>query len=198
MRIFSIALLIIILYLKAIVSSSWVWAGDVNVSAFIGENEFTLFGFSSPKAQVFLEGIGIYDASYADSEGYFEFKNRFSLSSNREVCLSAKDQLGRLTIPICLPPFPKEKQVIIGPVILPPTISSDKNTYFVDDSVVISGQTIPNTDVDFSFFTTDLGLRWGVNKKVYATSLPLLKARSDSKGNFNLALSASEAETFRI
>ena len=198
MRIFSILLFIIVLYLKALGSPSLVFAGDVRVAAFIGENEFTLFGYSSPKAKVHLEGVGIYDTSYTDNKGYFEFKNRFSPLSKREVCLSAKDQLGRLSLPVCLPPFPKEKQVVIGPVILAPTISSDKDTYFVDDSVIISGQTMPNTDVDFSFFTNDLGLSRGLSRKVYASSLPILKTKSDSQGNFNLALSASEAENFRI
>lgn len=208
MRIIFTSLLIIVLYLKAFAFSSPVQAGTVSISAYVGENEFTLFGYSSARAQVNLEGVGIYDSVAALNNGYFEFKNRFSALSKREVCLSAKDQLGRLSLPVCLPPFPKEKQVVIGPVILAPTISADKDTYFVDDRVIISGQTIPNTDVNFSFFTNDLGraptlsevlgLSWGLNKKVYASSLPILRVRSDSQGNFNLALSASEAENFRI
>lgn len=197
-KFFSVFFLIIVLYLKTFVSPSPAFASYVQVAARVGQNEFTLFGYSSPKAKVHLEGVGIYDTSVSDSKGYFKFKNRFSPLSKREVCLSAKDQVGRLTFPICIPLFPKEKDITIGPIILPPTISTDKNTYFVDDSVVISGQTIPDTDVDFSFFTNDLGLNLGLNKKVYATSLPLLKTRSDSYGNFNLSVSASEAETFRI
>ena len=42
----------------------------------------------------------------------------------REACLTAKDQLGRMSSPVCLPPFPVNYNVSIGQVIMPPTVFS--------------------------------------------------------------------------
>jgi len=50
----------------------------VTVRATVGEYYFTLFGYSSPGALISLNGQGISDETYADTTGYFEFKNRFS------------------------------------------------------------------------------------------------------------------------
>lgn len=129
---------------------------DINVSAFVGDHYFTLYGYSSPMAQVTFDGLGIYDQTTADNKGYFEFKNRFSPLSPREACLTAKDQLGRLTAPVCLPPFPTSYDANIGPVIMPPTVSLNSSptggNYYVGDEIVLSGQTVPNTAVDFSVY----------------------------------------------
>jgi hypothetical protein len=134
-------------------ASSQSYSTSVDVS--IGEYRFNLFGYSSPDALITFSGMGIADQTYADSGGYFEFKNRFSPFSPREACLTTQDQLGRLTTPVCLPPFPTKYDVSIGPVIMPPTLSLDKNDYWVGDEVVVAGQTIPNTDVNLSLFTKD-------------------------------------------
>jgi len=96
--------------------------GVVN-TAFIGEHRFSLFGYTSPRALVTFEGMGIFDQTTADDSGYFQFDNRFSPTSSREACLSSKDQFGRLSSPACLPPFPVNYNVSIGPVIMPPTVS---------------------------------------------------------------------------
>ena len=66
--------------------------------------------------------------------------------------MTAKDQLGRMSSPVCLPPFPVNYNVSIGPVIMPPTVSLDKKDYFMGDGVILSGQAVPNTDVKLSMF----------------------------------------------
>jgi len=132
-------------------------AADVENSVSIGEFRFSLFGYTSPLAQVTFEGLGIFDQTTADDKGYFQFNNRFSPFSSREACLSSKDQFGRLSSPLCLPPFPVNYNVSIGPVIMPPTVSLDKKDYFMGDEVVLSGQAVPNTDVKLSVFTKQQG-----------------------------------------
>lgn len=126
---------------------------SISVDAFIGEFRFSLFGYTSPKALVSLEGLGIYDQTYADTNGYFEFHNRFSPQSPREACLTSQDQLGRITAPTCLPPFPTKYNTRIGPVLLPPTLSLDKENYWVDDEVKLTGQTTPNSKINLAVFT---------------------------------------------
>jgi hypothetical protein len=168
---------------------------ETTISAFIGEYRFTLFGYTSPKALVTFQGLGIFDQTYADETGYFEFKNRFSPFSPREACLTAQDQLGRLTNPVCLPPFPVNYNVTIGPVLMPPTLSLDKSDYWVGDEVILSGQTIPETSVFLSIFTDE---NKSLISQVYAFSLPKLETKTDKSGNFSIALPSSSAKKFRL
>ncbi len=163
----------------------------------IGDYRFTLFGYTSPFAVVTFNGQGIHDETIADSTGYFEMANRFSPFSPREACLSSKDQLGRISSPVCLPPFPTKYTVSIGPVIIPPTLSLNREVYYIDDQVVLSGQTVPNSEIDLSVFTKE-GPSLSVIKPVEAFSFPALAAKSDSKGNFSLSLPSSSAQSFRI
>ncbi|MEK7633880.1 MAG: hypothetical protein AAB437_03485 [Patescibacteria group bacterium] len=188
-------------------------SSNIENSVSIGEFKFSLFGYTSPKAQVTFEGMGIFDQTTADDKGYFQFENRFSPFSSREACLSSKDQFGRLSSPVCLPPFPVNYNVSIGPVIMPPTISLDKQDYFMGDQVILSGQAVPNTEVSLAIFTQDgsrkLGMETGISLPnlfsifsfagpVEAFTFPELTAKSDDKGNFSINLPSSSPEKFRL
>jgi len=168
-------------------------------SLFIGDFRFTLFGYTSPSALVNLVGQGIADETYADTTGYFEFSNRFLPLSPHEACLSARDQFGRTSAPTCLPPFPTQNDVVIGPVIIPPTMSLDKPNYYIGDEVKLTGQSLPEAEISLSMFTRPssiLGL--SPIKTVEAFSLPKLNTQSDDKGNFSLSLPSEQAQNYRI
>jgi len=173
-------------------------------SAYIGDFRFGLFGYTSPFALVTFEGMGIFDQTTANDVGFFAFNNRFSPFSKREACLTAKDQLGRLSSPVCLPPFPVNYNVSIGPVIMPPTVSLDKTDYFMGDQVMLSGQAVPNTDVKLSVFGQDKDSRGlltdfhGLVRPVEAFTFPELTAKSDDKGNFSIILPSSTPNMFRL
>lgn len=172
--------------------------GIIN-SAYIGEFRFNLFGYTSPFALVTFEGMGIFDQTTANDIGYFSFNNRFSPFSKREACLTAIDQLGRLSAPVCLPPFPVDYNVSIGPVIMPPTVSLDKKDYFMGDQVMLSGQAVPNTDVKLSVFgDTGKTSKLALIKPVEAFTFPQLTAKSDDKGNFSINLPSSTPNKFRL
>lgn len=179
---------------------------SVSVDAFIGEFRFSLFGYTSPKAMVTLDGLGIYDRTYADTTGYFEFHNRFSPQSPREACLTSQDQLGRITAPTCLPPFPTKYNTRIGPVLIPPTLSLDKENYWVDDEVKLTGQTTPNSKINLSMFTgqsvsTSFYQFLSVSDlipQVEAFSFAPLETTADNKGNFSISLPSSRPESFRL
>ena len=195
------------LYLSQFISNNIAGAKttsyETTVSAFIGDYRFTLYGYTSPKALVTFQGLGIFDQTYADETGYFEFKNRFSPFSPREACLTAQDQLGRLTNPVCLPPFPVNYNVIIGPVLMPPTLSLNKSDYWVGDEVILSGQSIPDSNISLSTFTEEKNSLISqiinkINPQVYAFSLPKLETKTDKSGNFSIALPSSSAKKFRL
>ncbi len=174
----------------------------VTVAAKVGEYYFTLFGYTSPLAVVTMEGLAKEEQIIADNQGYFEFRDHPSPLTPKEVCLSAKDQLGRISAPLCLPSFPIDANVVIGPVIMPPTVSlnnSPGGVYFTGDETILSGQTLPETEVDLSVFidTTSNPLAW-VIKPVEALSFPQLTTRSDNKGNFSLSLPSSRPDFFHL
>ncbi len=184
---------------------------SAQVSASIGEYHFTLYGYTSPSALVTIQGMGIFDQTYANTKGYFEFENRFSPFAPREACLTSRDQFGRTTAPNCIPPFPTQYDVRIGPVLMPPTISSDTENYYQGDEVKLSGQTIPNTEVNFSTFIDEKksfarylsSIIYDLSsiihpKPVEALTFPGLGTRSDKQGNFSLSLPSSRPDFFRI
>ncbi len=190
-----IIVITLILSTPAVVAAPQSFSLQSTVSASIGEYRFFLYGFTSAYAVVSLEGIGLFDQTTSDKDGYFAFANRFSPFSAREACLSSRDQFGRTSNLTCLPPFPIKYDVDIGPVILPPTVSLNKQNYYVGDEVVLSGQTIPNTDVDLSFFIEE---NRSLFQGVRAASIPELQTKSDKKGNFSISLPSSTADRFRL
>lgn len=171
---------------------------SITNSLFIGEFRFTLFGYTSPGALVNLVGQGIADETYADTTGYFEFTNRFLPLSPHEACLSSRDQFGRTSAPTCLPPFPTQSNVVIGPVVIPPTISLDKPNYYIGDEVILTGQTLPDANIDLSMFTKHQSFLSSIIRPVEAFSLPKLETKSDDKGNFSLSLPSEQAQNYRI
>jgi hypothetical protein len=176
----------------------------IEVSAMIGEHRFTLFGYTSPYALVTFSGIGIFDQTYADKNGYFVFENRFSPFSPREACLIAQDQFGRLSKEVCLPPFPTNYNTTIGPVILPPTLSLNKNDYWLGDEIILTGQSIPNTTIKLSIFYDEqkfISFLAGLStlfSKVEAFDLPQLETKTDKNGNFSIALPSSTANKYKL
>jgi len=184
----------------------------VKVTAWVGEYRFSLFGYTSPGALVSLEGMSIFDQTYAGDDGFFMFENRFSPFSPKEVCLTAIDQFGRVSTPTCLPPFPTKYNVTIGPIILPPTISlniPNESAYYVGDEAILTGQTIPNSTIHLLVFTDttqspliskiyNLKSKISLIKQAEAFSLPQLQAVSDNKGNFSISLPSASAKTYRL
>ena len=198
--------------------------------SFGGEGQFSIFGYSSPQALVNLDAIGSHDDVRANQDGYFVFSNRPSPLFPQESCLTAQDQLGRISTPICLPPFPTNYNISIGPIILPPTASFNNpatgGDYYIGDEVILSGQTIPNTDVDLSMFTKEKNSskiatlphgyiakkipdlskqfnnvtmkQFSLIRSVEAFSFPELMTKSDTRGNYSIALPSSSSKTYRL
>lgn len=172
---------------------------NVKVTATIGDSHLNLYGYTSPQALVTLEGMGILDHSYADNEGYFQFSTLFSSKSSREACLSSKDQFGRLSSPVCLPPFPAGNDVEVGPVIMPPTVSLNSQNYYMGDQVILSGQAVPNTEVSLSMFgDNEKTSNFALIRPVEAFTFPELKVKSDNKGNFSINLPSTNPKKFRL
>ncbi|MFH1827088.1 MAG: hypothetical protein ABH812_01480 [bacterium] len=182
--------------LSPTVSSSEMFENSLKMSVFIGTGSFSLFGYAPSNSSVTLSGIGILSETFADKNGYFEFKDQLSpIIPGYETCLSAKDNLGRTTNPVCIPPIPVNKYTEIGPILLPPTISLNKTDHFTGDDITFSGQSVPNSEVNLSMF---------VDKRItlipvsHAYSIPEIIAQTDDKGNYAITLSSTRNENYRV
>lgn len=177
----------------------------VSVSALIGFRGFqetrslTIFGYTSPKALVVLENELSPQSTTAQIDGYYEIKDAIIPLHQREACISAYDSFGRLTTPICIPlsDYSIDKDDRIGPVVLSPTISSDKGNYFIGDDSVISGQTIPNSKVYISIYQ-DTKTKLSLIPNTYAFSIPEIETLSDKDGNYSVSFPTNHASNYRV
>jgi len=124
---------------------------QITVSAAIGESHLTLFGYTSPNALVQLEGQRVSEQVIADQNGYFFFDRIFLPKPNPlypELCLTSVDTQSRISFPTCLPSLPTEPlNIIIGPVLLSPTLILSKGNFLPKEQIVAKGLTIPNSEV---------------------------------------------------
>lgn len=160
-------------------------SAETVVSATVGISRFTLTGYTSPWADVYFEGRGIFAHTTANAVGFFIFSNRFSPLVPNEACLRAVDTFNRITTPVCLPPFPTKKDVHIGPIVLPPTMSSNQEIFTVDDYGILEGKGVPESTVSID---------------VYADSTvnPLkLDTTTDTDGDFSITLPTEHENTLR-
>lgn len=161
-------------------------APDVTVGAFIGQFRFTITGYTSPFATVKIEGQGIYAETIADAHGWFSFEDQFSPLSPREACLTAIDTDGRVSSPLCLPPFSVQKNVVIGPIILPPTVSLTEPAIAVDEYGGITGKGVPYSTVDIDLYPQN---------KADKVSLSI---GTDENGDYSLTVPTEHENTMRV
>lgn len=158
----------------------------VMISAFIGNARYTITGYTSPFALVKLEGQGIYNETQADKNGKFTFQSGFSPLTPREVCITAVDTDGRITQPLCLPAFPIKKNIAIGPLILPPTLSINQPEFLIHDDGIMNGLSAPGSLVDIN-----------IAHNTYDKNLTI-RTQADLDGEYSVTLPTSHKDTVRI
>lgn len=186
-----------------------VQAVEIQVSTIVpggigGTNKFILSGYSSPHALISMTNAGSNYQTTANDKGFFEFNNRSLPISAKETCLTAQDQFGRVSTPTCIPSLPNKYNPVIGPVLLPSTLSFDKKNYSIGDRIILSGQTIPNSEIDISLFNDrkksfiNYILSLFNPQLNHAVNFPSYQVKSDQKGNFSATLPSSQISTYRL
>jgi len=136
----------------------------VTVTATVGEPKLSIFGYTSPYANVRLEGIGVAKDTLAGENGYFEFNRVFLPSPTLrwvsgfkqalaypELYLQAIDTDQRTSSPLTLPPLPTGPyEITVGPILLAPTITLQKGKFQPNEQVIANGQTIPDSQMTIS------------------------------------------------
>lgn len=170
---------------------------SLTISATIGEGISKLYGYTSPQASVSLiTSPNVVEKTQSDSTGYFEFNNFYISAQALEMCLEAVDRNLRTTNPVCIPsPSQSDSNASIGPVILPPSLSINNGSFMVNQTVAATGESIPNTEVNISFFSED---KPALVPKTYAFALPVYTVETDEKGYYSLNLPSSSSNAFRV
>lgn len=164
----------------------------------IGEQfTVTIFGFTSPKSIVQLYNPSVFAETNSDEKGYFSFSNQSLPVNSPEVCLETKDNFGRSSSPVCIPPIPTSYEANIGPVIISPTLSSNKSIIYVGDEVQISGQSIPNSQIEISTYTDEETDKLALFPQVYAKTNPRTIVSTDAQGNFSTRIPTTDKMTVK-
>ena len=173
-------------------------SSSVSVSASIGENEVSIFGYTSPNSRVELTGINIYSLDYSDDTGYFELNSLVLPRNSSELCLQSRDDSGRSSSLVCTPPPPLTNyHTDIGPIILPPTVSLEQDNINPNSTVISSGQSIPKSTVTVYFYKVDDSAQ-SFPRTVEAYSLPKIETTTDENGNYNINLPTAYSSNYRL
>ena len=171
----------------------------VTVSATIGKLQaYSLFGYTSAYATVRLDGIALYKETKARQDGYFEFVNFLAPANLSEFCLSAVDTEGLATPHLCVP-VPTQRVGSMGPYLLAPSIQLSSGSSSVNESVLISGKTIPNTNVSLELFTEEASpLTFIKPSFAKATEGEARKIQAANDGGYSYAYSSPSQATYRV
>lgn len=170
----------------------------ISVSASIGENQVTITGYSSPTSLIELSNSKIYLTVISDSTGYFIFDRATLPKDPGEFCLSAIDNSSRRSSPVCLPPPPPTNyQTNIGPILLSPTITINNDQITPYDTVVASGQSLPNSEITIHLYQVNNQAKV-FPKPAAAFGLPEFSVKSDEFGNYNLSLPTVYSSHYRL
>ena len=171
---------------------------QVSISASIGENRVTIFGYTSPYSRVELSSPRVFAVTYSDATGYWLFDKVLLPKNPLDLCLNSTDENSRYTAPVCIPaPPPTNYHTDTGPILLPPTISLDRDQINPYDTVITSGQSIPNSQVYLHFYKVNDSAT-SFPKSIFAYSLPPLLAITDSQGNFSVNLPTAYNSDYRL
>lgn len=204
----------------------------VTITATVGESKLTLYGYTSPWAKVLLEGIGVGRETKADETGYFLFDRVFLPDPTSkwisplktdlaypELYLISVDTQAHASSPVQLPQIPLGNyEIVVGPVLMSPTLVLEKGQYLPNEQIVASGQTIPKTQVSI-FLANNIKEEKGWFKRVeqwflkaltlnpsiyiippqtFAYKIPNYQVLSNEKGEFQFNLPKGTPASWHI
>jgi hypothetical protein len=171
---------------------------SVQVTASIGQNRVTIDGYTSPGSKVELSSSRVFSITFSQSDGYFIFDRIILPKDPSDLCLTSQDDNSRRSFPVCIPaPPPQNYQTDIGPILLSPTLSLDSDTVRPNQSVVASGQSIPNSTININFFQINQNAAV-FPKAAQAFSLPTFSTTTDDLGNYSLNLPTAYSSNYRL
>jgi hypothetical protein len=191
-------LILLLYFLPKPVSAALDTPSSVTVSGFIGQYQITIYGFTTPKSRVELNSPRVFDVTYSNETGFFEFDKSILPSNPSDLCLSSIDNHSRRSSPICIPPPPGNNfHTKIGPILLPPTITIDADSIKPHSTSIASGQSIPDSQINIYLYQENSKAPI-FPKQAMAYSLPQLTVKSDSLGNYSFSLPTAHSNNYRL
>jgi hypothetical protein len=172
----------------------------VTVAARVGAYAINLLdGWTSPFAEVNLSSQGVVRKTLADENGYFAFYFVPITDNLSELCLVAQDVNQLPSFPVCLPPPPKNTDIQIRDVLLPPTLSLETGKIIAGETTKASGMAFPGAQIDVHLFTENDFSFWArIVKPLLAFSLPKYTLKANDNGYFEFSLPTSNPSKSRL
>ncbi|MBP8591636.1 carboxypeptidase regulatory-like domain-containing protein [Candidatus Shapirobacteria bacterium] len=175
---------------------------EVAISALVGQGIFTIEGYSSPNALVFLtnsQGNLSLQTTKTDNNGYFVFKNVLLPANPGELWFQARDQKGNFTTPLAIPQPPMETEKIKD-ILLPPTFSQTKGQIIAGENAFLWGYGLPNAAVEIYLFKTPAKKWWQIFTGQPALAFEPLKIeiKTDQSGYFEINLPNAARGRYQI
>ena len=175
---------------------------EVALSALVGQGIFTIEGYSSPGATIFLtssQGNLSLQTVKADKNGYFIFKNVLLPANPGELWFQARDQKGNFTTPLAIaqPPRGVEK---IKDVFLPPTFSQTKGQIITGENAFLWGYSLPNATAEIYLFKTPTKKWWQafIGRPALAFEPLKIEIKTDQNGYFEVNLPNTARGRYQI
>lgn len=194
-------------------------SASVKVSGFVGGYLFDIEGLTSPWARVEFSSTqgNINLETIADSEGVFRFYNALIARETGDLCFTSIDVKQRASSPLCFsPPAARTKTTIRG-IVLPPTLSLEKELFRQGETSGAEGMTTPNSPVRTFLFEDENTSIWQfidatlpgmiqgkkllkirAIKPAWAREGPPLIITSDEKGEFVFNLPTYKSTVWKL
>jgi hypothetical protein len=166
------------------------------------QNALIIYGYGPKQAEVTLKGFGVSEKTISDDSGLFIFGGIYSLTPKYpELCVQAVDNEKRVTQSSCIPALPDDSLIPleVGPILLSPTISVSDNKVEEGQEVILSGKTIPSSNVNVFLAKKENNFnRLSFVKETYAYTLPELTIKANSDGEYNITLPTTDSAEYTI
>lgn len=170
-------------------------------------NELIIYGYGPANSSFYLMGIAVYEVTKSDDKGYFVFNRLMfptilSYASDLlfpELCIQAVDENNLVTQPSCIPAMPLNMSVQeVGPILVSPTLTIDKNIFYQDEFIQSMGKTIPNSKVFVTIIRQEKSFIPKIISQVSAYSIPHYEVTSDAEGNYSFNLPSNTLDNWKI
>jgi len=127
---------------------------STTVSAKVGGYLFDIEGLTSPWARVefFSSQDNVRLTTIADDQGVFHFVNALMPLVTGDFCFLATDIDQVTNAPLCFPPPSPSTKTSIRGIILPPSLSLEKDLFKQGETVAAFGRTVPSSEIKTYFF----------------------------------------------
>ena len=173
---------------------------DIYLTTTVGKPSLSIYGYGPSNVEVSLNGIGVSAKVTSEKNGYFRFDRIYTNTYfYPELCIQAKDNENRVTQPSCIPALPLDTKVPleVGPILLSPTISLDKNNVVVGDTSFVTGFTIPNSEINV-YMAKDQKNNLSLVSTANAYYIPNYQVKSKDDGSYEFSLPSLDATTYKL